>query len=594
MKLKELVNFIKNDKIISILIIFGVILVGTLLYYNLNVKIAANQNQLIENFENAAASCDDWYEFKRIYEEDTTAWYKLNIDVGDQGYQRYIRKEPALNFYKENMTNHLSEILYTLVNPEGEDGQNTYVKIDTEMKIAKERIPEDIKTIIKDEFTGRLTGNDGLAAFIKDDVDNNTKYTPIINMILENINDAHDKGLVDSSLDTNVIGDILTYIFFFIFAIETEVELYKCKQELKSNNYNQIHNIHKYVSIMEIKKMIDELLNDLGLIEQLFMNQANLKIGNGPNMFTTEQAPPAFWFNTELNNTPIDDLLNPVQDTFVSNAETHISTILSNIIPLDDDSHYKHISDSIPDVNKIEMGPWESNVNDSVVYSAYMSPDAAGTGDIKDYITNIDDYCVQQQTLSAYTSQLDSISCPPGDATGYRLNWNTKRYERYNGKWEPFNTYNVHPDTLSDDKKMRFYKGGKRKNIFEDSRVKPVGAKFCRGGWSTATSEYWYKAKCEAAGGKMLDVDPWRGPYMCAIGGDYPETIDGKCGPNNGYKKCKAGEYCSGTGICITTQPAKMNSEFNGNMQPSSTTTTTTTTSVTGNMDNMNNMDNNN
>ena len=65
MKLKELVNFIKHDKIVSILTIFGVILIGTLLYYNLNVQIAVNQNQLIENFENEGSACDDWYEFKK-------------------------------------------------------------------------------------------------------------------------------------------------------------------------------------------------------------------------------------------------------------------------------------------------------------------------------------------------------------------------------------------------------------------------------------------------------------------------------------------------------------------------------------------------
>ena len=51
MTLKTIIKTISNDKVLSILALFSIILIGTLLYYNLSAKLLNNQTHTLEYFE---------------------------------------------------------------------------------------------------------------------------------------------------------------------------------------------------------------------------------------------------------------------------------------------------------------------------------------------------------------------------------------------------------------------------------------------------------------------------------------------------------------------------------------------------------------
>ena len=134
------------------------------------------------------------------------------------------------------------------------------------------------------------------------------------------------------------------------------------------------------------------------------------------------------------------------------------------------------------------MGTWESSIDESIVYAIYIdvNGDAYEKDYVKEYQNNIDQYCIEKDKQSAYKTNLKNIKCPSEQAVGERGG------KKVIGQWEPFNELNDHPYFIPENKKNRFYKDGKKRNIFEDSYNKPVGAKFCRGGWTSKTGEGWY------------------------------------------------------------------------------------------------------
>ena len=547
MTLKELINFIQNDKIISILMIFVIVLIGTLLYYNLNVNIDDNQNQLMTELfttESVKEICDDWNTFSDPENYNAETWYKV------PRMNRFMRKEIAYDNYSIFLKNLLNDLLNGL--ERGYDKMREHLS----EKGKTEKTEEDIVNMIEEWGCRSKTASQSVSSIIMDD---NTigiepsKYQKIITYIKNNINgNKIGNGGVDSSVDQGMIDKTLTYIYFLIFAIEVDIKMLECEENLKSDNINKLFDIKNYIALKQIQSFISILLGDQRLMKmkirrwtkwrdrptigKIFMNQASL----GNKMHKPEHIPAYFWFRERYI---LKNLIYPGKGTIKTHIMSHVSELFAK-------PDYTNIKESIPDINKMDMGTWESPIDESIVYAIYIdvNGDAYEKDYMKEYQNDINQYCIETDNQSAYKTKLKNIKCPSEQKVGKR---NGKKVI---GQWKPFNSLNEYPYFIPEDHKMRIYKDGTRRNIFEDSYNKPVGAKFCRGGWTSKTGEGWYKNVCEEAGGVMMKMDTRKGPYMCSIGGDYLISDNGRCGPKGDYKKCPQGEWCSQYGWCGNTK----------------------------------------
>ena len=126
--MRSILNKIKNDKLLSIIAIFVVIFIGTLLYYNINVKLIQEHFTTISDAEN----CDVYN--KNINDD---AYEKMMIDDNWITFSKFERNKylsaPVIDFYNK-IVNHVNLLSNNLLineienpNPGEEDDVSKWI-----------------------------------------------------------------------------------------------------------------------------------------------------------------------------------------------------------------------------------------------------------------------------------------------------------------------------------------------------------------------------------------------------------------------------------------------------------------------------------
>lgn len=111
MTLKSIIKTISNDKILSILILFLFILIGTIMYYNLNEQLL-NNSRALEHFEYDNDDCDNVRELLNNPDEFET--YEMK-DVNGLTYEYLIINIPVkegqiINYMKTQIKIYINEL----------------------------------------------------------------------------------------------------------------------------------------------------------------------------------------------------------------------------------------------------------------------------------------------------------------------------------------------------------------------------------------------------------------------------------------------------------------------------------------------------
>lgn len=120
MTLKSIVRAISNDKVLSILALFSVILIGTLLYYNLSARLLNNNSRTLENFQDNNEN--DICEYIRELEDRKSNENQENFETYDMKdatgttYEVLIidkeaKEEQIMTYIKTYLTNYVNELI---------------------------------------------------------------------------------------------------------------------------------------------------------------------------------------------------------------------------------------------------------------------------------------------------------------------------------------------------------------------------------------------------------------------------------------------------------------------------------------------------
>jgi hypothetical protein len=274
MNLKSIINTISNDKVLSILTLFSVILICTLLYYNLSDKLLNITANTQEYFADGNMNCDPirlLTDQEQLYvkititdEEGTIKKHiivdedeKLNIhvDMTIDGLNTYLNKLNE-DFEFDNM-----KVLFT--EPKNDDGQT-------------QKTVTEIKDIIKDRLQKRNINLDTIESIM------GTRYDNEISEILEayltsQINDYQTKTSGTKYYERLYISKLYKLILTLIVSIDIGVTEQKVQTNMeKANIYINnlsIYRPYKRRAKNNLKKLI-KLYLVMSVIsnEELFQN----------------------------------------------------------------------------------------------------------------------------------------------------------------------------------------------------------------------------------------------------------------------------------------------------------------------------------
>ena len=112
MTLKSIVRAISNDKILSILALFSVILIGTLMYYNLSAKLLNSNMNTLEYFEDEDYKCQPMRELYAYPEQYTV--YEITDEEGNPKKKIIVDETEKLNKNVDMTTDVLNKYLNKL------------------------------------------------------------------------------------------------------------------------------------------------------------------------------------------------------------------------------------------------------------------------------------------------------------------------------------------------------------------------------------------------------------------------------------------------------------------------------------------------
>ena len=112
MTLKSIVRDISNDKILSILALFSVILIGTLMYYNLSAKLLNSNMNTLEYFEDEDYKCQPIRELYAYPEQYTV--YEITDEEGNPKKKIIVDENEKLNQNVDMTTDVLNKYLNKL------------------------------------------------------------------------------------------------------------------------------------------------------------------------------------------------------------------------------------------------------------------------------------------------------------------------------------------------------------------------------------------------------------------------------------------------------------------------------------------------
>lgn len=351
MKLKELVNFIKNDKIISILMIFVVVLIGTLLYYNLNVKIDANQTQLMaETFTSTTNEmCDNYISFLDEYTPEL--YYKtqstdpiryLNKSTITARFNKKMKASLNYNIdwingiIKKGGFGQLEEDLTKDLYPQGKGAETDTGDLDVIRKI--------MSTQIKQIFIDRSVNN-ATEKMLYDILDKTlyepgapprnqpTTYDHLLQEIYRlNIKQSERRKAVTRSNESIANSPLLmTNVYLLVFLIKLDFQRRTRENNIRNNKSipHIINNTHYYIYLNRIYNTMYEG-SKKGLVASGFGNQAldalqsNICYGDGPQEKCLREnkdavTMPLIYYNPpreelDAREAPIQEMINTSSD----------------------------------------------------------------------------------------------------------------------------------------------------------------------------------------------------------------------------------------------------------------------------------------
>ena len=328
MTLKAIIKTISNDKILSILALFSIILIGTLLYYNLSAKLLNNRIRTLEYFEdnNNDDGCDiirELLENQRQFEAGESSKEFETYEMKDESGTTYeyliinksLNDEQIMNYMKRYIEKYINELNSkfqfdsisecTLLNPENMTFQR-------------------IRDIIVN-YMG-YTNNEGFKATVDE-------YENDINDSLEEyINSNNNNGQLTLSPENNF------------------------------NKYSYIIKIYKIILKILFKNQINTIIKTL------------LGTEKKDGVITNYINNPSSWRQTRIRN--YVNYLHRVAITlkFISDENNFKSKITSNLL-----SNYKERNNGTiervlsnnaiePGTNVLELSDYFNNDDDSLLY----------------------------------------------------------------------------------------------------------------------------------------------------------------------------------------------------------------------------------
>lgn len=222
MTLKSIIRTISNDKILSILVIFSVILLCTLLYYNLNEKLLNYNSHTLEHFEEEDDGCDIIRELEETPEEFET--YEMK-DTNGTIYKYLIISKSLKN---EQIINYMNTYIKTYI-----DKLNSTFPFDS--------ISECIFT--KSENISYQRIKDIIVNMIG--YSNNNTFKSTVDEYKDNINNA--LGEYNSSNDTNNGKTKTPETNFYKYRYITKIYKIILKILFKNKINNDINNINRII-----------------------------------------------------------------------------------------------------------------------------------------------------------------------------------------------------------------------------------------------------------------------------------------------------------------------------------------------------------
>ena len=215
----------------------------------------------------------------------------------------------------------------------------------------------------------------------------------------------------------------------------------------------------------------------------------------------------------------------------------------------------QYLYNAIPNLEANDKATsWENyESGDGIVWCLYTDENT----DIIEWDKDIDEYCKAEKEYA------EEVICPDDGNPGGFI---------------PFTLFNKAPDQV---RNVYYYEDkdieGLTRNMTDDEQV-GTNAKYCKASWSSEKGKSDRRDECNNYGGVFVEgLNHGKGPWVCAIGGEYKISENGKCGIQGNYTKCNPGDYCSKWGWCGTTQTHKRNSQIAFNGGPVSTIIANTT-----------------
>ena len=274
MNLKSIINTISNDKVLSILTLFSVILICTLLYYNLSDKLLNITANTQEYFADGNMNCDPI----RLLTDQEQHYVKIVITDGEGTIKKHIivDEDEKLNIHVDMTIDGLNKYLNKLnedfefdnmkvlfTEPKNDDGQTQ--KTDTE-----------IKEIIKDRLQKYNINLDTIERIMGTSYDN--EISKILNAYqTSQIDNDQTKTSGTKYYERLYISKLYKLILTLIVSIDIDVTKQKVQNNMeKANIYINnlsIYRPYKRRAKNNLKKLIKlHLVMSVISNEELFQN----------------------------------------------------------------------------------------------------------------------------------------------------------------------------------------------------------------------------------------------------------------------------------------------------------------------------------
>lgn len=323
MNLKSIINTISNDKVLSILTLFSVILICTLLYYNLSDKLLNITANTQEYFADGDMNCDPI----RLLTDQELQYVKTTITDEEGNITKHIivDEDEKINILVDMTIDGLNKYLNKLNQKFGFDNMKLLFTEPKNDDDQTQKTVTEIKDIIKDRLQKCNINLDTIERIMGTRYDN--EISEILNTyITSQIENGQTKTSGTKYYERLYISKLYKLILTLIVSIDIDVTGEKVQTNMeRANNYINIlslYNIYKKRAKNNLKKLIKlHLVMSVIENEELFQNTieynllSNYKFDTSGNLLiisdNSESLAPGIQVFTIKNN--LESLIDFVQ-----------------------------------------------------------------------------------------------------------------------------------------------------------------------------------------------------------------------------------------------------------------------------------------